>query len=169
MKHRLMSLVLMVFLVIPAQVLASASASVSQRPAEEAVKLYNEGIEMIRGDRFFFAEMRLRGALKIEPEMAEAHNNLAFVLREQGSRFHTQALRHYASAIEINPELPEPYMSRGVLHVQRGNMAAARRDLARLVEMDSELAQALEQIIEEGEDPEPELFRGLSPSMAPED
>ncbi len=165
MKHLLMSLTLTLFLIQPVLAAGSGSSSSGSSRSSKEVKLYNEGVELMLDKKFFLAEMKFRNALDRNDEFAEAHNNLAYVLRKQGPRYFKQAMQHYTMAIDLAPELPEPYMYRGVLHMQLGNEAAARRDHETLVRLDPALAQELEYVIASGQEKQPEQFFGVSREM----
>jgi len=78
---------------------------------------------------------------------AEAHNNLAFSLRMQGTQHVERALHHYHRALELKPDLARAYLYRGVLFTQIGDLGRARADHAKLLELDPELAAKLERII----------------------
>ncbi|MGB5985447.1 MAG: tetratricopeptide repeat protein, partial [Desulfobacterales bacterium] len=93
------------------------------------------------------------------------HNNLAYVLRKQGPDFFEEALKHYTRAIELKPDLAQPYMYRGVLFVQMGNKEAALQDHEKLLTLDEKLAQELQYVIENGMEKEPEQFFGVSPKQ----
>ena len=83
----------------------------------------------------------------LEETLAEAHNNLAFSLRQQGSHNFARSLQHYNRALELKPDLARAYMYRGVLFTQMGDLARARADHAQLLRLDPELAARLEHII----------------------
>jgi tetratricopeptide (TPR) repeat protein len=106
-----------------------------------------------------------RRALDRNERFAEAHNNLAYSLRKQGPARYAEALKHYNRAIELNPNLAEPYMYRGVLHTQMGNRSLALKDHETLVGMKSPLAAELEYVVENGREKTPEQFFGVSRKM----
>jgi Flp pilus assembly protein TadD len=83
-------------------------------------------------------------------EGAEAHNNLAFSLRMQGTPNFERALTHYDRALALKPDLARAYMYRGVLFTQRGDLTRTRADHAELLVLDRELAAKLERIIAGG-------------------
>ncbi|GAL17077.1 hypothetical protein JCM19235_5626 [Vibrio maritimus] len=112
--------------------------------------------------QFLDAERKFRTALKRDKDWAEAHNNLAYTLRKQGPDHYNTAMFHYNKAIALSPNLPEPYMYRGVLHVQMGNDALAREDLDTLRQLRSPLADELAFVIAQGEEKTPEQFFGVS-------
>lgn len=126
------------------------------------IKYYNKGVELMLNKKFSSAEKRFRKALASRERFAEAHNNLAYVLRKQGPDHFEESLRHYNRAIELNPSLAQPYMYRGVLYVQMGKMSLAQKDHVKLKDLDESLAVELQYVIENGEEKEPEQFFGVS-------
>ncbi|MEM1108007.1 MAG: tetratricopeptide repeat protein [Planctomycetota bacterium] len=136
------------------------------KPVAEHVKLYNEAYDEIKKLRFASAQNLLEQALKLKPDFAEAHNNLAYTLRKQGEDHYDQALAHYNKAIELNAKLSEAYMYRGVLHVQMGNDDLAAADLETLSAMKgraaAKLAAELTYVIENGNEKTPEGFFGVA-------
>ena len=143
---------------------AFAAGSPSKAPSiDREIKYYNKGVDLMMEKKFSKAEKQFRKALDRKERFAEAHNNLAYVLRKQGPNHFDEALSHYNRAIAINPRLSQPYMYRGVLYVQMGDTDSAEKDLAKLSGMDPELASELEYVIETGREKEPEQFFGVSP------
>jgi tetratricopeptide (TPR) repeat protein len=126
------------------------------------IKAYNEGVRLMLDKEFAEAENRFRAALTRKEAFAEAHNNLAYVLRKQGAAYFDEALRHYNRAIQLNPDLPEPYMYRGVLYVQMDRRDLAENDYRKLAGMDSGLSEELRYVIDNGREREPERFFGVS-------
>ncbi len=97
-----------------------------------------------------------------EPKNAAAHNNLAFVLRKQGSARFDEALQHYNRAIELNDKLAEAYMYRGVLYQAMGQNDLALTDQARLLELGrGDLANELEWVLDNAKEKEPPQFFGV--------
>jgi Flp pilus assembly protein TadD len=143
-----------------------AAGSASSIPAiSEDVKIYNKGVELMLEQKFAKAEKHFRKALERNERFAEAHNNLAYTLRKQGADHFDEALMHYHRAIELAPNLPEPYMYRGVLYVQMGNKSLALKDHEKLLAMGSPLADELEYVAVSGREKEPEQFFGVSRKM----
>lgn len=140
----------------------SAGSGSSYNSLNKTERTYNQGVELMLDKRFLDAEKKFRAALKRDKNWAQAHNNLAYTLRKQGADHYNTALFHYNKAISIAPSLPEPYMYRGVLHVQMGNTSLANDDLAKLRALKSPLADELEFVIKNGEEKAPEQFFGVS-------
>jgi tetratricopeptide (TPR) repeat protein len=119
----------------------------SGTPREQAIRLYNEGVALMREKHYAAAQEKFEQALDLDETLAEAHNNLAFSLRQQGTHNFAQSLQHYNRALELQPDLARAYMYRGVLFTQMGDMTRARTDHAQLLRLDPELAARLERII----------------------
>jgi tetratricopeptide (TPR) repeat protein len=114
----------------------------------DAVRLYNSGVALLLARNLRQAQQNFEAALALDERLAEAHNNLAFVLRMQGRQNFTSSLEHYNRAIELKPDLAQAYMYRGVLFTQQGDRVRARQDLERLRRLDARLAADLERVVE---------------------
>ena len=146
--------------------MAAAAGSPSVKPSvSKDVQYYNTGVKLMLDKKFSEAEKQFRRALDSNARFAEAHNNLAYTLRKQGPDHYAEALAHYNRAIELKPNLAEPYMYRGVLHTQMGNRSLALDDHNTLVSLKSPLAAELEYVVENGREKEPEQFFGVSRKM----
>jgi tetratricopeptide (TPR) repeat protein len=145
---------------------ALAAGSPQKAPSVSAdVVDYNKGVDLMLDKNFAEAEKQFRKALERNERLAEAHNNLAYTLRKQGPEHYEEALNHYNRAIQLKPELPEPYMYRGVLYIQMGNKDMALKDHEKLVSMRSSLAEELEYVVVNGREKEPERFFGVSKTL----
>ena len=116
-------------------------------PRARAVWVYNEGVKLMRDKHYAAAQEKFEQALALDAALAEAHNNLAFSLRMQGTHNFERALTHYNRALDLKPDLARAYMYRGVLFIQMGDLDRARADHAKLLGLDQELAAKLERII----------------------
>ena len=116
-------------------------------PREQAIMRYNEGVALMRATHYAAAQEKFEQALGLDETLAEAHNNLAFSLRQQGPHNFAQSLQHYNRALELKPDLARAYMYRGALFIQMGDMTRARTDHAQLLRLDPALAARLERII----------------------
>lgn len=114
----------------------------------QIVRLYNDGVALLLAREFPAAQQKFEAALALDGRLAEAHNNLAFALRMQGRQNFAASLGHYNRAIELNPELAQAYMYRGVLFMQQGDTMRARQDLEHLRRLDVRLAAELELVVE---------------------
>ena len=134
--------------------LAAGSESKPETDTRPGVEEYNAGVKRMKKGKYAEAQAKFEAALQKNERMAEAHNNLAFSMRKQGPDHYAEALRHYDRAIELDPKLAEAYMYRGVLHALMGDEAKALADHKQLVELDRELADALQAAIASGEEPD---------------
>jgi Tfp pilus assembly protein PilF len=116
-------------------------------PRERAISMYNEGVGLMREKHYAAAQEKFEQALALDETLAEAHNNLAFSLRQQGTHNFALALQHYNRALALKPDLARAYMYRGVLFTQMDDLASARADYEQLLRLDPELAAKLERII----------------------
>ena len=144
---------------------AFGAGSPSKPSVAPEIKDYNKGVGLMLDKKFTKAETQFRKALTRKEKFAEAHNNLAYVLRKQGPTHYDEALNHYNRAIELKPNLAEPYMYRGVLYVQMNNKAMAETDYNKLQKMNPDLAGELRYVIDNGREKEPEQFFGVSKKM----
>ncbi|MET0253830.1 MAG: tetratricopeptide repeat protein [Terrimicrobiaceae bacterium] len=135
---------------------AKEKPSAKEKPAAKqessAVAVYNEGVALMQAKRFAQAQKKFEQAVRLDPNFAEAYNNLAFTLRKQGSGNYKQSLAYYNKAIDLKPKLAEAYMYRGVLYTQMGRKADAQADLASLKKLDPQLAKELEEYFETGKE-----------------
>ena len=70
-----------------------------------------------------------RLALKIKPDLAEAHRGLGFLLKDQGKS--TEAIEEFHLALKIKPEMAETHRGLGLVLSHRGNLAEALEGLPR--------------------------------------
>lgn len=137
----------------------------AEKPAKrDAIELsfYNDGTVMLFKKEWAGAQQQFEAALAINEKLAEAHNNLAYVLRKQGPANYAKSLEHYNRAIELKPKLAEAYMYRGALQALSGKKDLAMADYDLLVKMKSKLAPHLKKIIDTGVEEEPEQFYGVA-------
>jgi tetratricopeptide (TPR) repeat protein len=119
---------------------------------DEAATPLKEGVALMNAKKFAAAQVKFEEALKANPNIAEAHNNLAFCLRKQSPENFTASLQHYNTALKLNPKLAQAYEYRGVLFVEMGKKADAEKDLITLKQLDTKLAAQLETAIKAGKD-----------------
>ena len=129
------------------------------------IMYYNKGVKLVLEKKFSSAEKWFRKSLASRERFAEAQNNLAYVLRKQGPDHFEESLRHYNRAIELKPDLAQPYMYRGVLYVKMGKTDLAWRDHTKLKTLNAALAVELRYVIENGREKDPEQFFGVSRKM----
>jgi tetratricopeptide (TPR) repeat protein len=154
---RSLAMLLFVYLAVEAPtVFAAGSGPVSapQAPPKvpDATIPYNEGVSLMNAKKYAAAQLKFEAALKLNPKMADAHNNLAYCLRKQSPENFASSLEHYNEALRLNPKLARAYEYRGVLFVEMGRKADAEKDLATLKQLDPKLATALSTAIKAGKD-----------------
>ena len=133
---------------------AGSSGQPVVKTESPAVAAYNGGVALMKAKQFARAQEKFEQAVKQDPGFAEAHNNLAFCLRKQGSQNFQKSLEHYNMAIALKPNLAAAYEYRGVLYMEMGRKADAEKDLATLRKLNSHLAGELEAYIKTGKEDE---------------
>ena len=160
MKNKTTHLVLALFVCLASASFAAPSKPKPSKPDE--TQLFEKGTKMLFNEKYKAAEKALRSAVAADNEYAEAHNNLAFVLRKQGEANYKEALKHYDRALALDEKLAEAYMYRGVLHLAMGNKNLALADHQTLLELDEDaLASELEWVVENGKEKTPAQFFGV--------
>ena len=99
----------------------------SQNTQKAKFTVYNEGVDLMMASKHARAQVKFEAAIKFDANFAEAHNNLAYVLRKQGEAQYKTALQHYDKAIKLKPQMAEAYMYRGVLFVQMDQVDKAKK------------------------------------------
>jgi len=135
-------------------VFAAGSSPKPKRDTRPGVSEYNDGVKLMQRGKYEKAEKRFKAALKKNPNMAEAYNNLGYSMRKQGPQNYDEALSNYNRAIQIKSNLAEAYMYRGVLYMLMGNEDKALADHRKLTQLDRKLADALQAAIASGEEPD---------------
>jgi tetratricopeptide (TPR) repeat protein len=120
----------------PAQVIRTPDATVEA--AAEAAK--NEGNVAYSNGDLEQAEQHYRRAVTLNPDYAEAHNNLALVLRAQQK--YLAAEKHLLRAIAAKPELSNAYFNLGCLFVDTGRTTDAAVQFKKTLALDPDNANA---------------------------
>lgn len=104
------------------------------RPGAGGIAHYFLG-NALRGEGdFAAARQAYQRAVELEPEMAEAYNNLALVLSKLGRE--EEAIAAFRQATAINPKLVAPQSNLGALMSRSSTLDEAETMLARAVELD---------------------------------
>lgn len=143
-----------VLLFLGAEAFAAGSSSAPSRDTRPGVSQYNSGVKLMKKGKYEKAAQKFEAALEKNPNLAEAHNNLGYSLRMQGTANYERALSHYNRAIGLKSNLAEAYMYRGVLHALMGNEAKALEDHSKLTGLNRGLADKLQAAIASGEEPD---------------
>jgi tetratricopeptide (TPR) repeat protein len=153
----------MAFTVIAAFGAGSAKQPV-QKDGDSSITVYNQGVELMLAKKFPQAQAKFERAIKANPTLAEAHNNLGYTLRKQGAANYQESLEHYNRAIELKPKLVEVYMYRGVLYIEMGRKSDAEADLGTLQKLSPRLAKELAEVIKTGK--EEDRFYGVASKIS---
>lgn len=109
------------------RMLALDSSALGSKPREEltAEEWFLKGAALIGTGREWSDEEEecYREALALRSDYAEAHNNLAIVLRNRGRL--GEAASHYQEALRIRPDYPEAHANYAALLTARGSLAGA--------------------------------------------
>jgi tetratricopeptide (TPR) repeat protein len=133
--------------VMGSQPVPEPAAKTAKSATVDATAVYNRGVALMHERKYAEAVADFERAVKAKPDFAEAHNNLAYCLRQQGPAKYKEALAHYDKAIQLNPNLAEAYEYRGALFAKMNRKEDAEKDLARLKQLDPKLAAKLEYAI----------------------
>ena len=126
-----------------------SSPAVEQRrqsPAEASAQSeYNRGVRARVAKDWAAAVAAFRQAAELQPDFAEAWNELGYAFRHQGR--YTESLDAYDRALKLRPEFPEALEYLGEAYVLMGRLDDARRVLDRLRPLDrSRAAELAEEI-----------------------
>lgn len=117
--------------------LTVASVSHSQRPDTQvdprSLALMNEGIGFAKAQKFDDAINSLETSLAVDPRNREAFIHLAHVAQKQG--LPGKAIRFYREALLIEPNDVAALAGQGDALVQKGAVAKARENLARIKQL----------------------------------
>jgi Flp pilus assembly protein TadD len=123
-----------------------------QEVGDSVLKIYNQGVALMRARNFAAAQIKFEQAIRDNPNFAEAHNDLGYTLRQQGPQNYSKALEQYNKAIQLKPTMAEAYEDRGVLFARMGRKAAAEKDLVTLKKLNPKLAGELEEFLKTGKE-----------------
>lgn len=100
-------------------------ASISDVSAESktAESLVDQSELRIRERKFGEAERSLRKAIRLNPDLAEAHHNLGLVFARLGKS--DEAYRQFESAVRLNPQLSQSWLMLASVQQASGNLASA--------------------------------------------
>jgi len=97
-------------------------------------------------DLLEFPPPRLREAVRLNPNLAQIHGDLADVLSAKGQT--GSVADEYRRAIQLNPEAYEAHLSLGQILARAGNMAEARAHIAKAAESpDAEVREAAQKAL----------------------
>ena len=91
-------------------------------------------------------------ALRVRPNYAEVHNNLAILLAKMPGRT-DDAISHFQAALSLNPKLVEAHRNLGILLASipgRESEALAQLEAAQKLQPDAQAARTIDQLREKG-------------------
>lgn len=86
---------------------------------------YDQGVSALRSGDLAAAEQLAQRALEIAPKQGKFHELLGDIALAK--KAHSHALRHYARAMELEPNFFRPYLSAGIAALESGDAIAATR------------------------------------------
>ena len=81
-----------------------------------------------------------REALRLDPDLAQAHNGLGGALAT--ARPDDQAMAEYNEALRLKPDLPTAHLNIALLLMKKGDVAEARRHLEKALSIDPATTRA---------------------------
>ena len=100
--------------------------------AQEAFEL---GAKYLEKQDLHNALVAFREAIRIDPDLAQAHNGLSVTCELMGNR--PQALLACCEAIRLDPSVPEFYRTRGNIYDRMGDEAAADADWSKAEDLEA--------------------------------
>ena len=113
-----------------------------------AAGLYNDGLALKAKKDWTHAEAAFRAAVKLEPDLVDAWNELGHALKMQ--QRYDDAIRAYEEALRQRPDFARAIEYLGEVYAAQGRKADADAQLAKLQTLDPALAKDLEAAIARG-------------------
>lgn len=95
---------------------------------------FHEGTHRLHDGDAAAAEAAFRTALALDPDLAEAHGNLAYLLDRNGRR--EEAESHYRAALDLAPEQTQSWINYGVMLLADKRFADGESALRRALALD---------------------------------
>lgn len=124
-------------------VVAALAMNVSARGYSENIALakFHDGIAWKRQNELRRAEMSWREALRLDPNLAQARNNLANLLTDTGER--SQAREAYEAAIAADPRNAAAHANLASWHLEGGDLAGAEQKITEALAIDANHSESL--------------------------
>ena len=103
-------------------------------PLNRARKLYNAGCDAMRESHPVRAIDLFNSALRIRPDMAEAHVNLGVIYRKR--RDSKNEIKHFEEAAKIKPDGPDIHYNLGLAYFDAKTYSQARAEFIKAIELD---------------------------------
>ena len=109
---------------------------------DDALIRNNLGGMLMDQGRFAEAELHLREAISLDPELAKAHNNLGLLQRRQGNL--QDATESFTTALECDPGLAVAHVNLGLIFAAKGDYDSAAEQYDLAIALDPKLLSAYE-------------------------
>jgi len=83
---------------------------------------------------YSFAESEYKRSIELNPNIAQAHNNLANVYEATGRRY--MAIKEYKLAIGLDPYNVKTHHNLGIIYGRAGRLKESRREFEKALELD---------------------------------
>ena len=111
----------------------------------EAATRYNDGVGLQERGAVDQAMLEFQAAVRLDPNLAEAHNDLGLLLGREGRL--AEAAAEFQEAVRLSPEFAKAYSNLGVVLGQQGDVAAAIAALEAAVRLDPDYADARRNLV----------------------
>gem|GEM_PF-1484935 len=111
-----------------------------QSAANKVRELYNEGCAAMKSRDLNKAIERLESALKLKPDMAEAHANLGVCYMMRGDR--QKQIYHFEEATRLKPGMPDVHYNLGLAYSDAMRYQEAIREFDKAIELNPSLTDA---------------------------
>ncbi|EXJ17213.1 tetratricopeptide repeat protein [Imhoffiella purpurea] len=109
--------------------------------------LHQRADELFMQRRYAEAALYYKRILELNPDDAEAHNDLGLALHYTGDS--AGAITHLEAAVAKGPQLQRPWLTLGFVNLQAGNQDEARKALehARDLDPDSDIGKEAQRLL----------------------
>ncbi|MFQ5757649.1 MAG: tetratricopeptide repeat protein [Acidiferrobacterales bacterium] len=147
MKTRLPLLFVAILLTAAVPLLLGAGTPSKSTPPRASVskdvKYYNQGVKAQNQGDYQRAVELYRKALRVNPNFADALNNLGFSLRSIGKQYMDEAMQSYDRALQLKRDHQQALEYQGELYLWRGQLQKANENYQRLRRLNSREATKL--------------------------
>jgi tetratricopeptide (TPR) repeat protein len=109
-------------------------------PVTDYYRVVDVATELMKKGQNEAAAAEWRKAIELNPNEAQAHNNLGVMLAETGKP--DEAIEHYRKAVELSPEYPEAHNNLGEALITKRRLDEAIVHFAKAIELNPKHASA---------------------------
>jgi 4-amino-4-deoxy-L-arabinose transferase-like glycosyltransferase len=117
---------------------------IASRVPMRAMTYYNIGTELYNRGEYDLAIDSLRAALKLQPDLSDAHNNLGLISVARGDM--AQAVEYFTKAVAADKENINALLNLGRAKLKAGDLQSAERYFRNALKVDPQNSQALEKL-----------------------